>query len=353
MRVAMEATSLTLSSGGLPRYTGELSAALARCFPEDEYFLISDQDFAAPQPAPPNLHRGGGPRTRLERRWWLWGLPRELQRLRADLVHGTDFAVPYLPFRPSVLTLHDLSPWMDPHWHHAAHRVQRRTPVLLKLGIATMIITPTESVRAEAIARFGLHPSRVVAIPEAAPAWMQPAPDAPRLIAAPYFLFAGTLEPRKNLPLLIEAWGEVRRRHAIDLVIAGRRRADFQPLEPAPGLHVLGEVPDEALPALYSGALALVYPSHYEGFGLPVLEAMQCGACVIASPAVAEAAGDAAILVSSGTQLVEAMLKAVECPAWLAGFHARSLGRARQFSWENTAILTHQVYEEARRRFAA
>jgi alpha-1,3-rhamnosyl/mannosyltransferase len=353
VRVAIEACALTLSSGGLQRYTAELSLALARCFPQDEYFLVSDQAFPMPAPAPPNLSRGGGPRNLLERRWWLCGLPRELARLRADLVHGPDFAVPYLNRLPSVLTLHDLSPWMDPHWHAAAHRVQSRTPVLLKLGMATMIVTPAESVRAQAIERFGLHPSRVVAIPEAAPSWMRPVPGGPRPTAAPYFLFTGTLEPRKNLPLLMDAWREVRRRHAVDLVIAGHRRADFPPLAPAPGLHLLGEVPDEALPALYSGALALVYPSHYEGFGLPVLEAMQCGCCVIASPAVAEAAGDAAIYAADAPALVAAMVQAVERPEWLAEFRARSLRWAAGFSWERTARLTHDVYEEARRRFAA
>jgi hypothetical protein len=100
-----------------------------------------------PSPAPANLKCGGGPRNPMERRWWLWGLARELGRLRADLVHGPDFAVPYLLRRPSVLTLHDLSPWMDERWHHAAHRVRRRTPVLFELGLATMVITPGEKVR--------------------------------------------------------------------------------------------------------------------------------------------------------------------------------------------------------------
>ena len=97
-----------------------------------------------PEGAPANLKRGGGPRNAVERRWWLWGIDRELGRLDADLVHGPDFAVPYIPRRPSVLTLHDLSPWMDERWHHAADRVRRRTPVLLELGMATMIITPSE-----------------------------------------------------------------------------------------------------------------------------------------------------------------------------------------------------------------
>ena len=112
MRVAIEAASLGLSSGGLARYTAELSLALARCFPDDEFFLISDQPFRMPPGGPSNLERGGGPRNSMERRWWLWGMAREMSRLGADLVHGPDFAVPYIPRRPSVLTLHDLSPWM-------------------------------------------------------------------------------------------------------------------------------------------------------------------------------------------------------------------------------------------------
>src|ERR1700716_756676 len=147
MRVAIEAATLALTSGGLARYPSELSLALWRCFPDDEFFLISDQQFQMPSGAPPNLKRGGGPRNAAERRWWLWGLARELSRLGADLVHGPDFSVPYLSRRPSVLTMHDLSPWMDERWHHAAQRVKRRTPVLFDLGLATMVITPGESVR--------------------------------------------------------------------------------------------------------------------------------------------------------------------------------------------------------------
>src|SRR4051794_23749664 len=202
MRVAIEAASLSLSSGGLARYTSELSLALARCFPDDQFFLISDQSFEMPPSAPPNLTRGGGPRTAIERRWWLWGITSVMRRLEADLVHGPDFAVPYLSRRPSVLTLHDLSPWMDERWHHAAGRVKRRTPILLELGLATMILTPGERVRKEAIGRFRLKPDRVVAVPEAAAPWFRPVAAAG---VEPYFLFVGTLEPRKNVDRLIDA----------------------------------------------------------------------------------------------------------------------------------------------------
>ncbi len=348
MRVAIEAAPLALTSGGLARYTSELSLALARSFPEDEFFLVSDQPFQVPEGAPANLKRGGGPRSTVERRWWLWGLPRELARLGVDLVHGPDFAVPYLARCPSVMTLHDLSPWMDPRWHHAAHRVRRRTPVLLELGIATMIITPGETVRKQAIERFRLRPDRIVAIPEAAAPWMRPVDPPP---ASPYFLFVGTLEPRKNLPALLEAWREVRRDHPVDLLVAGRRRADFAPLPEEPGLHVLGEIPDASLPALYSGALALVYPSLYEGFGLPVLEAMQCGAPVIASAAVAEVAGDAAICADGVVPMARAMSLVAGNPEQRAEYRARSLARAREFTWERTARMTREVYVEASKRF--
>jgi len=345
VRVAIEATSLTLTSGGLARYTWELSTALARTFPDDQFFLISDQEFEMPAQAPENLRRGGSPRNAFERRWWLWGIMHEAGRLGADVVHGPDFAVPYLPQRPSVMTVHDLSPWMDHRWHGGADRVRRRTPVLLELGLATMVITPSEHVRKEAIERFGLPPARVVAIPEAAPSWMRPVEAAPP--AVPYFLFVGTLEPRKNLEALVGAWREVRRDHQVDLVIAGRRRSDFAALPDEPGLRVLGEVADSDLPALYSGALAFVYPSFYEGFGLPVLEAMQCGAPVIASQAVEEWAGDAAIY----GKLEPALRLAVERPEVLREFRARGLERSDMYSWDRTARQTYEVYEEAQRRF--
>ncbi len=351
MRVAIEAAALSLSSGGLARYTGELSLALARCFPDDLFYLICDQPFSMPPDAPPNLQRGGGPRNAIERRWWLWGIGNEMRRLGAELVHGPDFAVPYLSRRPSVLTLHDLSPWMNERWHHAAGRVRRRTPVLLELGIATMVITPGEGVRKEAIERFHLKPDRVVAIPEAAASWFRPEMARERT-ANPYFLFVGTLEPRKNVPMLMEAWRAVRQRHAVELVLAGRRREDFPELAPEPGLKILGEVPDRDLPGLYSNALAFLYPSRYEGFGLPVLEAMQCGACVIGSSAVAEAGGDAATYADDAGALAQAMEAALTQPDWVAERRARSLARAREFSWERTARRTYEVYQEARRRFA-
>jgi glycosyltransferase involved in cell wall biosynthesis len=350
MRVAFDATPLTLSSGGLRRYAEELSVALAQNFPQDEIFLVSDQPFDMPLAAPPNLRRGGGPRNPAERRWWLWGLDRELHRLQAGLFHGTDFAVPYLPRHPSVMTLHDLSPWMDASWHSNAGRVRQRTPLLIGLGLTSMIVTHSEAVRKQAIEKFRIHPDRIRAIPAAASAYFRP---VAAMAGPPYFLYAGTLEPRKNISGLLAAWREVRRAHPVDLVLAGRRRSDFPQLPPETGLRILGEVSDERLAQLLSGAMAFVYPSLYEGFGLPVLEAMQCGACVITSrdPAITEVAAGAALAAGSHAELVRAMLDIAAHPEWAEAWRERGLRRAADFSWRRTAQLTHEVYEEAHRRF--
>jgi glycosyltransferase involved in cell wall biosynthesis len=356
MKVAIDGTPLTLSSGGLARYTLQLSQALADQFPEDDCILVSDQRFDMPSPRPRNLRRGNGPRNRLEKRWWLYGVQRELSRTGAELFHGTNFMVPWLPLRPSVLTLHDLSPWLDPAWHGDARFVRGRAPRLIRLGLATMIVTPSEAVRRQAIDFFRIHPARIAAVPLAAAPHFRPVPERPR--PNPYFLFVGTLEPRKNLETLLRAWREVRGRYGVELVLAGRRRADFeQPLGPEAGLSVLGEVSEETLPALYSGAVAVLYPSLYEGFGLPVVEAMQCGALVIASrdPAIREAAGQAAILLDArdAKPWVEAMTAAVKCPEGTAALRARSVEQAKSFSWDRTARLTREVYLEALRRFGA
>jgi glycosyltransferase involved in cell wall biosynthesis len=354
MRVALDATPLTLSSGGLARYTARIAVALAAEFPGDRFILLSDQPFSLPPDAPPALEKGAGPRDVLEQRWWLWGLARELARQRADLFHGPDFAVPYLPLRPSVMTLHDLSPWMDPSWHAHAGRVRRRTPWLARLGLATMILTDSEAVRRQAIAHFGLPPGRVAAVPLAADAQFRPSRShAPPSVR--YFLFVGTLEPRKNLRFLIRAWQPVYLSHGVELWLAGRRRQD-EPVPPdLPGLRWLGEVPDERLPGLYSNALAFVYPSLYEGFGLPVLEAMQCGACVIVSndPSLGEVAGDAAVRLDPQDlrAWTQAMAACAEGSHRIEDFRRRSTQRARLFSWSRTARLTREVYEEAQRRF--
>jgi glycosyltransferase involved in cell wall biosynthesis len=353
--IALDATPLTVSTGGVGRYTLELARALASEYPDDQYWLLSDQTFPAPHGLA-NLQSGEGPRNSAERRWWTWGLNREMSRRGIELFHGTDFSVPYVRLRPSVMTLHDLSPWLDPAWQPEASRVRRRTPRLLRMGLATMVITPSETVRSATIERFRLSPGRVVAVPLAAGDLFRPSLAAAKPRGNPYFLLVGTCEPRKNVGRLVDAWREVRKTVAVDLVLAGRNHAHTEER----GVRVLGQVPDSDLPGLYAGALACVYPSLYEGFGLPVLEAMQCGALVITSrdPAIVEVSGGvnnrAALHVDAEdtAALAEAMRAVATNSGGFDEIRQRALARAKQFSWQKTARLTRDVYEAATRAFS-
>jgi glycosyltransferase involved in cell wall biosynthesis len=218
-----------------------------------------------------------------------------------------------------------------------------------------MIITPSEAVRRAAIERFRLSADAVVAVPHAASDHFRPAD--PYSHPRPYLLYLGTIEPRKNVPRLIEAWRELRRAHDVDLILAGRLRLDAPPIPSDPGIVRLDAPEDEMLPALYSGALAFVFPSFYEGFGLPVLEAMQCGTPVVAStdPAVMEVSGGAALHCDPRQTgpWVAALSSLLSTPALRPQLRERGLQRARAFCWANTAQLTHDVYQEAIRRFHA
>ncbi|MBY0508324.1 MAG: glycosyltransferase family 4 protein [Bryobacteraceae bacterium] len=316
--MAIDGTPLAGPGGGIRRYVVELHAALQREFPEDEYVLVSDQ-------------LGDRP-TGLSRHWWLYGLNQRLAGF--DLFHGTDFSVPYLKQRPAVLTIHDLSPW---RFGQASDRVRRRVPWLVRLKRYTLILTPSEAIRREVIAHFGVSDEDVVAVPLAASNLFRPvAGDREN-----YFLCVGTLEPRKNLTTLYDAIRLLRQTHPqAELHLVGR---PLHPPADSEGIRYLGEVHDEDLPALYSHAAAVCYPSLYEGFGLPVLEALQCGATVITSrdPALVETGGDA-------TRQVDAL----DAAAWAramseAAPNPRALARAAEFSWSRTARLTREVYQRA------
>lgn len=341
MRAALDATPLVGPVGGIRRYTAELASALVKAYPLDRYELVTDQHHDGVMS--PSL-------TGVDRHWWLIGLPRYLRRHSVDVFHGTDFSVPYLPVCPSVMTVHDLSPW---RFRDASPRVRRRTPWLLRMGLATMVITPTEAVRAEVIEHFRIPPEEVAAIHEAASDHFRPTHGAPP--ARPYFLCAGTMEARKNVDVVIAAWREVRKDHEVDLVLAGRARENFSPMPNHPGLSVLGETAEAELPRLYSHAVASLYLSSYEGFGLPVLEAMQCGAPVIASrdAAIREVAGDACILEHArDTKSVALAMRALLTNRDLReDLRQRGLRRAQCFSWHKAAEQTRAVYEKAIRRY--
>ena len=191
---------------------------------------MSDQKFALPDESPANLI--GGPAHPEDKRWWLRGVRRAIAEAGAQIFHGTNFEVPYVGNTPSILTIHDLSPWRDPAWHSGASIAvaHAERPGLIRLKRARMILTVSDAIRQEIMSRFLRCRQIVCAIPLAdyrsgfVRYWLTPRKKKPE-----HFLFmVFTLEPRKNLPALVEARRATRAETGADLCqIAGRTRADF------------------------------------------------------------------------------------------------------------------------------
>jgi glycosyltransferase involved in cell wall biosynthesis len=368
MRIVLDGSPLGVATGGIRRYTEQLAEALAALQPDDEIFLVSDQPLARPPVTElSNVSVEDTTPTGWQKRWWSIGVASACRRLRASVFHGTDYAVPYLHRYPAVVTIHDLSPWRFPAWQPGAKRIRRRTPWLLRLGRADIVITVSAAIRKELIARFALPPERVVTIPLAAAGYFSPRKgeamppglanhqQAAQLQKQPFLLFAGTLEPRKNLNVLLNAWQQTDT-HAATLCLVGRLREDGQRPPESPNILWLGEQDDDSLRWLYSHATAFAYPSHYEGFGLPVLEAMQCGAPVLVGdcPALRELVGPAGMLVPpvdlDGWS--SAIHRALNDSVWCEALAQQGKQRAADFSWKRTACETRRVYKEAIARFA-
>jgi glycosyltransferase involved in cell wall biosynthesis len=230
---------------------------------------------------------------------------------------------------------------------------------------AARVIAVSEFTRADIIDLYGLDPGKVVAIPNGVDGRFRPLAEAKMrvqerfAINRPYMLCVGALQARKNVPLAIEAYSRVMGRGTdCELVVAGGDRGGRLDVLDAilrarltGRVHLLGHVEDAEMPALYSGAKALLFPSLYEGFGLPALEAMAAGTPVIASntTGLAEVVGDAGLTVDprSAEELADAMGRILADAALRERLVAAGLARAREFTWARAAAVTAGVYREA------
>jgi glycosyltransferase involved in cell wall biosynthesis len=359
-------------------YTFELAKALALATPTDQIEMVSpfpylplDPSAGVPDAFPPNLTPTQLKVNLLERNWWTIGLPRYIRRRSFDLFHGTNFDIPLWQVCPTVLTVHDLSAFLYPETHEArsVRRAHRRLPLMART--ATQIVTPSESVRHEVAEQLRVSPEKIVAIPAAARSIFRPLPpnqtaEVRRKLGVEddFLLYVGTIEPRKNLHVLLDAYRKIISSAGLEpqLVIAGKKGwltddifGRLRELGIKDRVHFTGYLPDNDLCALYSSCRIFIYPSKYEGFGLPPLEAMACGAVVIASstPAITEVVEDAACLVAPGevNELAQAMIRLLRDENERRRLSEAGLKRALQFSWNRTAQLMLGVYQEACERY--
>ncbi len=356
MHVALLVDSIDTQQAGVAIYAQELIKALLERAPSSMRFTVihvKENEFFEGLPHAilgyPNLPLGS-------QTWrMLHTLPKLLRELNVDVVHDTFHMAPFLQTHASykrVVTIHDLTPILFPE-HHVW-----RGPLLHKLLLprilrnADAIICPSESTKQDVL-EFEQHIQEPSVIP-LAPRNLGTPKSMP--VEKPFILFVGTLEPRKRVTMLLEAFEALDMN--IDLVLAGEMGWKSSSIQKAiqssskkDQIHLLGRVSDSELAWLYQNTRGVVYPSIYEGFGLPPLEAMAYGAPVIVSKnsSLIEVGGEAAMYLDGGAGDLKNMLKKLlnspeeeKLRATLGKKHAAS------FSWKRTAEQTIEVYQTLR-----
>ncbi|MFO1039737.1 MAG: glycosyltransferase family 1 protein [Geminicoccaceae bacterium] len=291
-------------------------------------------------------------------------LPWRLHRDRIDLLHAAYIPPPWTRV-PLVFTLHCSSPFVRPELFPPAIRARLLALIGLGMRQARRVVCVSEDVRRHALKHYDVPEQRLVVVHNGVGDHFTPTPEdmlAPALarygIRRPYVLAVGRAEPRKNLERVIAAAARVRRRMPdLSLVLAGAPSWAERGLQAAlaaeGGSHGkwVGYVPNREMPLLYGGAAVFLFPSLWEGFGIPVLEAMACGTPVITSDgsSLPEVAGDAALLVdpTDTEAIAQALDRVLSDPALAATLHERGRRQAARFSWQRTAVETLAVYEQA------
>jgi glycosyltransferase involved in cell wall biosynthesis len=368
MRIAFDGTTLRPGRTGVGYYTEHLLHHLLEIADEDEVVIVSngpvDTNYLLPSRARVVSAGWGAPGMV----WMQTVAPRLLRQLQPDVVHFTNGMMPLVPSVPTVVTIHDMSLTLFPRYHPLRRVILNRPLVNLAAKRADAVITVSDSAKRDIVGLYGLAADRVRVVHEAPATSFRPVHDAAVLqrvrrtygLADRFILYVGTIEPRKNLPTLIDAFGARHRSGDLphQLVCVGPYgwlcrdiETRVERLGISGAVRFTGYVPFVDLPAIYSLAEMFVFPSLYEGFGLPVVEAMACGTAVVAgsAEALSEVAGGAVEHVRSldvaalGDTLV-ALGRDADRRLELV---RRGQERARAFSWERAARETLEVYRLA------
>ena len=364
MRIGLDARLMYHQPAGISRYTNHIVQELAKLDTDDEFITFQHRSHDVPLMEQANFRRAtlySPVHTRLEQ----WLLPLELARFRLDLLHSTDFIGPLYSTSPTVITVHDLA---FLHWPHFLTKDSAAYYSQIDRAVrhARHIIVPSESTKQDLIGQLGVPHAKVSVIYEAADERFTPLPLAPTReevrrkygLPASFVLFVGTIEPRKNVDGLLRAFHHLRSRYGMvdtGLAIAGGRgwltnevEDLIRELDLGKSTYLLGRVADEDLHKLYVAARMHVHPAHYEGFGLPPLEALACGTPTVVSnvSSLPEVVNDAALLVNPGNweEIAVAMYRLLTDDDLHLELRTKGLQRAQCFSWHQAARQTLDVY---------
>lgn len=349
-----------MNVSGIPNYVRNLLQGLAAVGEEHSFILYTNRQVDTRLPGNFTVRLVRLPFPKFQA-WFQIGLPIRLLLDKVDIFLGPFHRLPLISSIPSVLTIHDLSGLLL-KGYHLRSVIARNSLIPLFVKKADRILADSRFTRDEVVHRFPLTEGRVDVVYPAPTRGLSREEDRTLLnsvrqsLGLPdrYILFLGTLEPRKNLPRLLEAYASIAHRIPQDLVLTGRmgwRSSSLRELldrrDIRERVHLTGFVEDRNLPALLTMADLMAYPSLYEGFGLPVVEAMACGTPVLTSSvsSLPEAAGGAAILVdpSSVEDIAEKLLKLAEDARLRAALAEKGLARVSELSWELTARNTLHI----------
>jgi glycosyltransferase involved in cell wall biosynthesis len=356
---------------GIGRYTYNLARGLAACEDHETILLLSNSksvntrfDISA-LAAMPDVQLAFTEAEPFSTREQLH-LPGELRKLSPHVTHFPYLIMPFAAPRPFVVTIHDIIPIRFPQYFTAQQRLVYRFSLYLALRSAARVICVSEATRSDLFFTFRANAAPLFAVHEGVEETFKPCAQEElrrvrTLYGLPgdYFLYLGSNKPHKNLPALIDACARLRSCPA--LIIAGiedpryleaRRRAAAMDLKDR--VRFIGAVAEKDLPALYGGARAFVFPSIYEGFGLPPLEAMACGVPVACSniSSLREAVGSAALLFDpqDSTSIVDAVERILYDEKLRGDLQDRGFRRAAKLSWKLAAEKTLNLYRQAANR---